>query len=334
MKEARFYAKLDDDKVKCTACSRYCIIEPNKTGFCRVRKNIEGKLYSLVYNKALTQTPDPIEKKPIFNFMPGTFCSSISTFGCNFRCLFCQNFEISQEFVEDDIQAIEETTPEEIVENTLARELQGISYTYVEPTVFIEYAIDIMKLAKKKGLYNVWVSNGYMSAESLEELAKYLDAANIDLKGDEKFYRKLCGNADVKIVKNNIKALWEKGVHVEVTNLVIPSHNDSLESLKDIANFVASISKDMPLHFSRFFPHYKMLEVPPTPIQQLRLAYNVAKDAGLNYVYIGNVPEQQNTYCPKCKKAVIERVGYRIKIIGLKKGKCTYCGYDLKIKML
>ncbi|MEM4598298.1 MAG: AmmeMemoRadiSam system radical SAM enzyme [Candidatus Diapherotrites archaeon] len=334
MEEARFYEKLKDAKVKCTACARYCTIEPGKTGFCRVRKNIGGKLYSLVYNKALTQTPDPIEKKPIYNFMPGTYCSSISTYGCNFKCLFCQNFELSQEFIEEDIQAVEETTPEEIVENTLSRGLDGISYTYVEPTVFIEYAIDIMKIAKKHGLYNVWVSNGYMSKESIKELCKYLDAANIDLKGDAKFYRILCGNAEIEVVKRNIEVLFESGVHVEVTNLVVPGSNDSRESLKDVCSFVSGLSKDVPLHFSRFFPNYKMLDVKPTPIETLNEAYNIAKSFGLNYVYIGNVGSEQNTICPNCSAVVIKRAGYNVDIVGLsKEGKCKSCGYNLGIKM-
>ncbi|MCX8190096.1 MAG: AmmeMemoRadiSam system radical SAM enzyme [Candidatus Diapherotrites archaeon] len=334
MREAKFYEKLHGKKIKCTACARYCTISPEKTGFCRVRKNVNGKLYSLVYNKALTQTADPIEKKPIYNFMPATYCSSISTYGCNFKCLFCQNFSLSQEFLEEDIQEVGETTPEEIVENTIARDLDGISYTYVEPTVFIEYALDIMKIAKKQGLYNVWVSNGYMSKESLKELCKYVDAANIDLKGDADFYKKLCGNAELGVVKSNIEALFKAKVHVEVTNLIIPGINDSKPWLHDVCSFVSALSKDMPLHFSRFFPHYKMSNIRPTPLETLAQAYDIAKSLGLNYVYIGNIGSEQNTFCPKCKEIAIRRAGYNVNIVGLsEKGLCTNCGHNLGIKM-
>jgi len=334
MKEAKFYRKLDDGFVQCTACSRYCRIAPQGLGFCRVRKNIDGKLYSLVYNRALTLTADPIEKKPIFNFMPGTYCNSISTYGCNFSCLFCQNHDISQDFVEKDISKVPETTPEEIVENTLERALDGISYTYVEPTVFLEYALDIMALAKKQGLYNVWVSNGYMSEEAIEALAKYVDATNIDLKGNADFYRKMCGNANIDIVKKNIKLMHEKGVHVEVTNLIIPGHNDTDKDFEDIVDFIASIDKCMPLHFSRFFPHYKMLDTPITPLATMRRAYEIAKERGLCYVYLGNIPEAQQTYCPNCKKVVIERAGYDITLMAIdKNGRCKYCKYNLGIKV-
>ncbi len=334
MREARFYKKLANDRVQCTACNRFCSIDKNQTGFCRVRKNIDGKLYSLVYNKTLTMTADPIEKKPLYHFMPGTLCNSISTYGCNFSCPFCQNHDISQDFLEEDIAKVPETTPEQIVQNTLERGLEGIAYTYVEPTVFIEYALDIMKLAHKEHLYNVWVSNGYMSKFALKELVRYLDGANIDLKGDASFYKKLCGNADVDFVKESIKFLHKKKVHVEVTNLLIPGYNDSKAQIKEIVSFIASLDKKIPLHFSRFFPHYKMLSTPITPIETLREAYEIAKTAGLQYVYLGNVPEAQHTYCPKCQNVVIERIGYEITLIALdEKGRCKYCNYNLGIKV-
>ena len=333
MKEARFYKKLANGIVQCTACNRFCSIQPNKTGFCRVRKNIDGKLYSLVYNKTLTLTADPIEKKPLYNFMPGTYCNSISTYGCNFTCLFCQNYDISQEFIERDIEGVPKTTPEQIVQNTIERGLSGIAYTYVEPTVFIEYAIDTMKLARKEKLYNVWVSNGYASEQAINELARYLDAANIDLKGDAKFYKELCGNANVEFVKKTIKLLHRKGVHVEVTNLIIPGHNDSEQQIKDVASFVASVDRNIPLHFSRFFPHYKMLDTPITPLETLRKAYRFAKQFGLNYIYLGNIAEAQHTYCPNCKNVVIAREGYEVTMLALdEKGACKYCGYNLGIK--
>ncbi|MCD6478984.1 MAG: AmmeMemoRadiSam system radical SAM enzyme [Candidatus Diapherotrites archaeon] len=334
MKEARFYKKLPQAFVQCTACNRFCRIANNSTGFCRVRKNVNGTLYSLVYNKTLTLTADPIEKKPLFHFMPGTYCNSISTYGCNFSCPFCQNHDISQDFTEKDIEAVQETTPEQIVENTIERGLEGIAYTYVEPTVFIEYAIDTMKLAKKEKLYNVWVSNGYMSEQAIGKLAKYLDAANIDLKGDAKFYKKLCGNVNVELVKKSIQLLYKKRVHVEVTNLIVPGYNDNADQIREVASFVASIDKGMVLHFSRFFPHYKMLDTPVTPLTTLRQAYSIAKQQGLHHVYLGNVPEAQNTYCPKCGSLVIEREGYTVMLLALdKRGRCKHCGYDLGIKV-
>ena len=334
MKEARFYKKLPKNQVQCTACNRFCRIPENSTGFCRVRKNVEGKLYSLVYNKTLTLTADPIEKKPLFHFMPATYCNSISTYGCNFSCSFCQNYDISQEFIEKDIETIKETTPEQIVENTIDRGLDGLAYTYVEPTVFLEYALDTMKLARREKLYNVWVSNGYMSEQAINELAKYLDAANIDLKGDTGFYRKICGNANIEHVKKSIRLLHSKGVHVEVTNLIIPGHNDKAEQIADIASFVSGVDKNIPLHFSRFFPNYRMLDVPVTPVTTLRMAYNIAKQHGLNFVYLGNVPEAQNTYCPKCGNLVTERAGYVVAPIGVdESGRCTQCGYALGIKL-
>lgn len=334
MKEALFYEKKEGEKVQCGLCNRHCIISPGITGFCRVRKNVNGRLYSLVYNKTLTLTVDPIEKKPIYNFMPGTYCNGVSTYGCNFRCLFCQNYHISQEFTEKMIEGIQETTPEEIVQDTVEKGIEGIAYTYVEPTIFAEYALDTMKLAKKEGLYNVWVSNGYMTTEAIEELSKYMDAINIDLKGDNKFYEEMCGNAELKHVKNSIKRFHKKGIHVEVTNLIVPGFNDNEEHLREIVGFIASIDKGIPLHFSRFFPHYKMLDTPITPAETLRKALKIAKEKDLFYVYLGNFEEAQDTFCPKCRKKLIERQGYKTLLLGLdEKGKCAFCGTSTGIKM-
>ena len=332
MQEARFYEK-KGSVVNCQLCHRYCKIEEGKTGYCRVRKNIDGKLHSLVYGKTLTLSADPIEKKPLYNFMPGTFCNSISTHGCNFKCEFCQNHEISQDFTEKMIEGIQTIAPEEIVQNTLERGLSGIAYTYTEPTVFAEYALDTMKLAKKNKLYNVWVSNGYMSKEAAWEIAKNLDAINIDLKGSAEFYKKVCGGVDISGVKDSIRFFHKRGVHVEVTNLVVPEYNDSEQDFESVASFVASIGKEIPLHFSRFYPHYHMSDWSVTPAEKLLQARDIARKKGLSYVYLGNFQEQQDTFCPECGEKLIERNGYTTLILGLDgKGNCAFCGAPTGIK--
>lgn len=325
MKEAIFYKKLKDKKVKCTACNRYCIIPENSAGFCRVRKNLEGKLFLLVYNKTLTLTVDPIEKKPFFHFKPGSSCNSISTFGCNFSCKYCQNYSISQEFLASQIDSVQETSPKQIIEDSLDKGVEGISYTYNEPTIFAEYALDTMKLAKKAGLYNVWVSNGYTSKEVFKKISPYLDANNIDLKGNKDFYLKMCGGIDIEKVKENIER-FSKKTHVEVTNLIIPGYNDSEKDLNDVCEFISSVDKEMPLHFSRFFPYYKMNDVSPTSIETLQKAKEIAKKHNLKYVYVGNTPEESNTYCPKCNNLLIERKGYSTFKLGLQqKQNKAYC---------
>ncbi len=332
MKEAVFYSR-KNGKVQCTACNRGCVIPSGKVGYCRVRKNVNGRLFSLVYGRTLTLTVDPIEKKPLFNFKPGTMCNGVSTYGCNFSCKFCQNYYISQDFTEKVIEGVEETTPEEIVENTLAREVEGIAYTYVEPTIFAEYALDIMKIARKKSLYNVWVSNGYMSKELAKKLVPLLDAINIDLKGNAEFYEEMCGGVKIGPVKENIRFFHKKGVHVEVTNLIVPGFNDSKKHFSEIAEFIASIDKEMPLHFTRFFPAYKMSDFAPTPIESIYAAVETAKKKGLKYVYAGNVAEEANTFCPNCGRLLIERNGFSAIISGLSEdGKCVFCGYNTKIR--
>ncbi|MEM0359940.1 MAG: AmmeMemoRadiSam system radical SAM enzyme [Candidatus Diapherotrites archaeon] len=333
MKEALFYSR-KGGLVQCFLCNRRCLIGEGKTGFCRVRKNVGGVLQSLVYGKALTLSVDPIEKKPFYNFMPGSFCTSVSTYGCNFSCLFCQNHGISQDFTEKMVEAVPFVSPETIVERSLNEGVEGISYTYVEPTIFAEFALDIMRIARKKGLYNVWVSNGYMSKEAVLVLSKHLDAINIDLKGDAGFYKKMCGNADVEKVKESIRLFFKKGVHVEVTNLIVPGYNDKDEQLEEIAGFIASIDKRMPLHFSRFFPHYKMSGTPITPASVLEKAFEIAKQEGLKYVYLGNFSQGQDTYCPECGRLLIARQGFSVAVSGLnEKGKCVFCNSKTGIIM-
>lgn len=335
MKEAIFYKKLANKAVQCTACNRYCAIEEGKTGNCCVRKNINGKLFSLTYNKTLTLEIDPIEKKPLFHFKPRTQCLGISTYGCNFHCLQCQNFSLSQLFSGAMIDELGETTPKEIVEQTLSSGAQGIAFTYTEPTIFAEYALDTMKIAHEEELYNVWVSNGYMTRAVIDAIAPHLDAINIDLKGNARFYKEVCGNADVEKVKENIRYLHEKKIHQEITYLIIPGYNDNEKDIQEAVDFIASVDKAMPLHFSRFFPMYKMQSAQETPVETLRMAKEIAEKSGLQYAYIGNVAEEENTLCPNCKNLLVCRGAYyNISIEGLdEKANCKKCGFKTNIKI-
>ncbi len=316
----------------CALCAHRCIIEPGQRGICAVRLNRDGTLYSLVYGKVISSHVDPIEKKPLFHFLPGSKSFSIATVGCNFRCEHCQNYEISQFPRERPELTIpgEDLTPEEVVEAAAKSGSTSISYTYTEPTIFLEFALDCAKLARERGIKNVFVSNGFMTPESVELIAPYLDGDNIDLKGDNAFYKEVCA-ARVEPVKKTIKLMKERGVWVECTTLIIPGHNDSDQVLKDIAEFLVSVDPEIPWHVTQFYPTYKMLEEPPTPIETLRHARRIGLDAGLKYVYEGNVPGagNENTYCPACGEPLIERFGYRIDSIKLKDGACSKCGASL-----
>ena len=327
MKEAMFYEKFDK-KVKCLLCGRECIIPEGERGFCGVRENIKGKLYSLVYSKPCSLAMDPIEKKPFFHFAPGSFCLSIATVGCNLRCLFCQNWEISQ--AKEIIG--EETEPEKVIELARSHGAKGISYTYTEPTIFYEYALDIMKLAKKQGFYNVWVSNGYINPEPIKKMAKYLDGVNVDLKGDDEFYKKVCLSPGIKPVLTALKTFKKYGIWIEVTNLIVPGYNDSEEKVLELVKWIkTNLGLDTPLHFSRFYPSYKMLNVPPTPKETLEKCVKIAEKQGLHYVYLGNVlgHPKESTYCWKCGTKLIERFGFEIVSF---KEKCPNCGNKILIK--
>jgi len=291
MKECELYKKLKDKKIQCLACNHHCIIPQNKTGICRVRKNIKGKLYLLVYGKVTAKHKDPIEKKPLYHFMAGTYTYSIGTFGCNFRCGFCQNYDISQfkEIYKDGIENFGESiSPQEIVKEAIKSNCSSIAYTYNEPTIFIEFAHDIAKLAKQKKLKNILVTNGFMSKECLDYIAPYTDAMNIDLKSfSEKFYNKNC-KARLAPVLETIKLAYKKKIHIEITTLLIPKENDSEKEIEKIAKFIASIDKNILWHISRFFPLYKMADKEITPIETMEKAYKIGKKY-LKNVYVGNV---------------------------------------------
>ncbi len=286
MKEAELYKK-EKDKIRCLACAHKCLISKDRTGICGVRKNINNKLYLLVYGKIASMNADPIEKKPLYHFLPKTKSFSIGTVGCNFKCDFCQNFEISQAPKQRIIFG-EDIKPEGIVKRAIQTGCKSISYTYTEPAIFIEFVKDIAKLAKKKKLKNVLVTNGFLSKESFNYISDYVDAMNIDLKSfSDEFYVKYCGGR-LKPVLETIKRAHEKGIHIELTTLLIPGLNDSEKELEKIAKFISSVDKDIPWHISRFFPMYKMLNKPITPISTLEKAEKIGKKY-LNYVYVGNV---------------------------------------------
>lgn len=329
MKEALFYKKIKGRKVKCELCPHFCVIAEGKRGFCGVRENRKGKLYSMVYGLPISTAVDPIEKKPLFQFAPGTQCLSIATVGCNLHCQFCQNYQISQEY--GKIYG-DEMMPEEVVGLALRHGAKGIAYTYTEPTVFFEYALDTMKLAKKEGLYNVWVSNGYTNPPVVRMASKYLDAVNVDLKGNDEFYKNLCGGIGVSPVYKALETHKENGVWIEVTNLLIPKLNDSEKDITELVERIRdSLGRGTPIHFSAFFPRYKTSEVHPTPVATLENAIKIAKDKGMRWVYAGNIygNKYESTYCWKCGMPTIRRTGFSIHTI---KEKCPKCGTKVDLK--
>jgi len=328
MEEARFYEKLEAKKVRCHLCAHECLIGDGRRGICGVRENRGGVLFSLVYGKSISEAVDPIEKKPLFHFLPGTKAFSIATVGCNFTCLHCQNYSISQLPGDDREIAGEMVSPQRVV--ALARQTgcRSIAYTYTEPTIFLEYAMDIAKLASLEGLKNVFVTNGYITPDALRAMGPYLDGANIDLKAfSDEFYRTVCG-ARLQPVLDSIRLYKELGIWVEVTTLLIPNHNDSEEEISKIARFLADIDPDLPWHVTQFYPTHRLRDQPRTPVKTLERARQIGIEAGLKYVYQGNVPGGggENTYCPGCGRPVIERFGFMIQAYGLENGRCPACG--------
>lgn len=289
-KHAMLYSPQQDGKVHCYLCAHQCKISESKFGICGVRQNINGKLYTHVYGKVIAAHIDPIEKKPIYHYLPGTKSYSIATPGCNFKCSFCQNWQISQFRLNQEFQYPgTEMTSEEIVKAAKTNKCQSIAYTYTEPTIFFEYAYDTAKLAKKQNLSNIFVTNGYISKEAIKTIAPYLDAANIDLKSfRDEFYKKIC-KARLQPVLNSIKIMHENKIWIEITTLVVPKQNDSKQELNDIAKFIAEIDKNIPWHISRFFPDYQFTNAEPTPIETLKMAERIGKKHGLKNIHLGNV---------------------------------------------
>jgi len=335
MKEALLYKKLSENKVRCDLCNHRCVIKEGQRGICGVRENKEGILYSLVYGKAVANHVDPIEKKPFFHFLPASLSYSIATVGCNFTCLHCQNAEISQYPKEHNGEVVGfDLSPEQIVKEAKENGCKSISYTYTEPTIFFEYALDTMKLAKEEGMKNTFVTNGFMSKEAIDMMQPYLDAANIDLKSySERFYHTVCGGR-LKPVLENIEYMKKKDIWVEVTTLVIPDMNDDPMQIISIAQFIKDIDPGIPWHISRFYPAYKLQEIPPTPAKTLINIRQMGLQVGLRYVYLGNVPGEgdgENTYCYNCHKLLIKRAGFSVFENHIKDGKCPFCGAKIDI---
>ncbi len=327
MQEALLYEKAENKTTNCYLCAHRCCISEGKFGICGIRQNIEGVLYTHIYGKLIAVNVDPIEKKPLYHFLPGSTSLSIATIGCNFRCGFCQNWEISQSNVRDGNKpGVDEVMPEEVVRTALKNGCKSISYTYTEPTIFFEYALDTARLAKEKGLYNNFVTNGYMTKECLKMIKPYLDAANVDLKffGDSS-YRKICSGSLTPVL-DSIRLMRELDIWVEVTTLIVPGQNDSDEELKGIADFISGVDKNIPWHISRFFPNYKFTDYQVTPEKSLKKAYSIGEKSGLKYIYAGNVSGWgEATLCHSCKKLLIKREGFSVLEYNIKKGKCGYC---------
>ncbi len=326
MKEAKWWKSIGDKKIECTLCPRHCKLKDGQNGFCFVRQNISGVLQSLAYASPIAVHTDPIEKKPLYHFLPGSDIFSIGTVGCNLGCLFCQNWDISKARI--DQKSVRHFTPEDIVKAALNYDCKGIAFTYNEPTIFGEYVIDISELAHKSGLKTVMVTNGYITEEAIQDIYPFIDAANIDLKAfTEEFYSKYC-QAHLQPVLDAIIEIKEMGTWIELTTLVIPDLNDSLEEIKNLVNWVLeNLGSDVPLHFSAFNPSYKMMDRKRTPKSTLDRARKLALDAGIHYVYEGNVMTtvEGNTYCPECGRLLIERQWFTVVHNSLVNGKCV-CG--------
>jgi len=333
LKEALYYKKLESKKVRCELCPHRCIIENGKIGICNVRKNIDGSLYSLVYGKVSAIAMDPIEKKPLFHFHPGTWIFSISTVGCNLKCKHCQNWEISQATI--DNLPLRHMSPEDVVKLALEEGSSGIAWTYNEPTIWFEFNLETSKIAKDKGLYGVYVTNGYINEDPLKEISKYIDAMNIDVKGfTEDFYRKIV-SGKLEPVLETVKRAKDLGVHVEITYLIIPTLNDNTEEIRKFSKWAFDVfGENAIVHFSRFHPDYMLSNLYETPMKTMLSAYEIAKEEGINFVYLGNVWDEkyETTYCPNCGAELIKRSGYRIEIRNLNPdGTCKVCGRKIPI---
>lgn len=333
MKEAMFYSQLENGKVQCELCPHFCKLKENQIGICGVRKNIAGKLYSLVYGKAIAVHVDPIEKKPLFHVAPGSQSFSMSTVGCNFHCKFCQNHDISQVSRVNDINRYSrELSPEEIVTLTKRNSCLSIAYTYTEPTIYFEYAYETAKLAHDHKILNIFVTNGYINPEPLQFIQEYLDAANVDLKSfNENFYKKFVG-AKLAPVLDTLKLMKKLNIWIEVTTLVIPGENDSEQELTAITKFIKNeLGPETPWHISRFYPQYQLTDHLTTPVSVLNKAREIGLAQGLRYVYLGNVPgsEAENTYCYNCGKLLVEKYGYQIIQNNIDSGNCKFCGVKI-----
>jgi len=328
MREALFYEEIGGSKVKCNLCPHHCEIEEGQTGLCRVRLNKGGVLYTLTYGTLSSISNDPIEKKPLYHFHPGTMILSVGSWGCNMTCPWCQNWEIAHEKPQ-----VQRVNPDRLIDLTLDRELDGIAYTYNEPIVCFEFVLDTSRMASADGLYNVMVTNGYIEEGPLKLLLQTIQAMNIDLKGfNEKIYKKRC-SGELETVKKNIKTISDEGLHLELTTLIIPGENDSKEEMEEEAAWIASVNDEIPLHLSKYYPAYKFNK-PPTTDETLLDLYKIAKKH-LKHVYLGNttLEEGKDTYCPVCGNLLIKRSGFQVDVVGIQDKKCTKCQSKVKIKL-
>jgi len=328
--EARYYDKLSGKRVQCQLCFRKCTIAQGHRGECGARENREGTLYSLVYGQPCAIQIDPVEKEPLLHLLPGTITLCLGTAGCNFKCIFCHNWHMS-------VRTPEETdnvplSPEEAVSKAIEYDCSSMSFTYNEPNVFYEYMYDVAKLAQERGLYTYFHTNGALNPEPLRELLKHMDAVCVDLKGFTPEFYKETSNSELEPVLSTLKTIREEGVHLEIVNLVIPTLNDDPKDIEKMCYWIRdNLGDDVPLHFSRFFPTYKLLKLPPTPIETLEKARQIALDAGLKYVTIGNVPghEANSTFCPQCGQILIKRVHFNVISNHIKEGRCPFCGCQI-----
>lgn len=339
MREIRLFKKVDGDYSRCLICAHKCRIKDGKTGVCKTIINKGGILYSINYGVLVARSIDPIEKKPLFHFLPSSDSYSIASPGCNFRCLGCQNADISQTYRDENYESyadyfksLEKTSPEEVVDSAVKSGCKSISFTYTDPAVFFDYSLDVMRFAREKGLKSVFVTNGYYTKESIEETNGLLDAANIDIKFfNDSSYRRVCGGR-LEPVLDSVRMLYENGVHLELTTLLIDGYNNNPEEIKEIADFIVSVDENIPWHISRFFPLYKMKKGEITPERTLVEAFEIGKAAGLKYIYAGNVRMEgfEDTVCPSCGNLLVKREGYQVFLDNiLKGGYCKFCGYGI-----
>ena len=322
-----YFTPMDDQKIRCELCPHGCEVDDGERGLCEVRENVNGQYYSLVYANPCAVHIDPIEKKPLYHVLPASRAFSLATAGCNLDCKFCQNWEISQARPDDTFNY--RLPPDQVISSAIQYKSQVIASTYVEPVIFIEYMLEIGRLAKSEPLLKVMHSNGFINMKPLEDLCDVLDAACIDLKGFTEEYYQTMTAGGLEPVLNTLKVLKARRVHTEIVNLVVPGKNDDIKQIRAMCQWIyKELGPDIPLHFIRFYPRYKLKSIPPTPVSALEKARGVAMDEGLHFVYVGNVPEHPggHTYCPDCKEMLIRRVGYRVKVPGLNEGKCQYCG--------
>jgi len=337
MLEAMLYQKLPDSRVRCNTCQWRCTINPDKSGVCRMYQNRNGILYNLNYARASSVAADPIEKKPLFHFYPGSLAFSIGGWGCNFHCQHCQNWEISCPPDKEPWRRAQDVSPQTAIDLTKQHLCQGIAWTYNEPTIWFEYTFDSARLAKQNGLYTVYVTNGYITPEALDTIGPYLDAWRVDVKGfTDAFYRNLARIANWRGILEVAKRARDKWqMHVEVITNIIPTMNDDDQQLEGIARWIKDeLGELTPWHVTRFYPHHHLIHLPPTPITSLERAYNIGREVGLKFIYAGNVPghQSENTICYSCGKLVVRRFGYDAEIVGLEGSRCRFCGAELNFR--